>query len=365
MIKIRYPLSVIGMVAGIIFAYYSFLLAGKMLREERKQTEDIEINNQSQNVIGVDLLYDGEGEDIFPMFKEENVWGNISSLPLYCDDEDSVCLINAYIFMPKEFPYMIAEGSLPTMQQMDDGLPVIILGKGLKNKVHKKDGGDYYRVCGEDYRVAAYISSEESHSLDSARILFYDCLGSRAKEDIDYFAQTMGLRLFFGSDVTDIFEYYQGKEKLLKDKVISIHSSKEIWNDNFTFDVSLVSYQKYAYLLYLFSVFLCIIIIELWLVQRKKEFAIRRAIGYSKNQIISLIAKELVKIILISGSILFVIQLIFQKITNDAAYEGEWIADIGISLVFIIITFVLLMIYPIYKIMTESVVSSMGGVGDS
>ncbi len=360
--KVRYPLLKLGMVIGMVIAYFSFVFAGKMVREEYLQRKDVKDYQTEEESIAVSLYYEGEGDDILHMVDDESVTGYISSVPLYANNEENVCLMNIYLHLPESFPYSIIEGEEPTKELLEREEAVVVLGQGLKSNVIHKESGDYYKVCGEEYRVAGYVAAEESKSLDYVRILFYDCMGKKAKSDIDYFAKTIGLTLMFRSDTVDLMEYYLEKQKLVEDKVEQISYSQEIYSDSYSVDISLLDYQRYAYLLYIFSVVLIVMVIELWILQRKKEFAIRRAVGYSRYQIVGTISQELAKTIAGTGVVLFLIQFVIQKIFPEMM-KSNWMNDLALCVIFIGITFILLMIYPIYKIMTDSIVASIQDKG--
>ncbi|MBQ4059749.1 MAG: ABC transporter permease [Lachnospiraceae bacterium] len=360
--KVRYPLLKLGMVIGIVIAYFSFVFAGKMVREEYLESQDVENYQNEENTIGVGLRYEGEGNDILHTMDDERVTGYISAIPLYANTEENVCLMNVYLHVPEVFPYPVQDGIVPTRDQLADKEPVIVLGQGLKSDVIQKEKGDYYIVCGEEYRVIAYLAATESSSLDYVRILFYDCLGEKTKSDIDYFAFTQGLTLVFRSDTVDLIDYYRKKQKQVDDKVIDISYSQGFFEDSYAVDNDLIDYQKYAYLLYIFSLVLIVMVIELWIIQRRKEFAIRRAVGYSRYQIIGMISQELIKTIFGIGVFLLLVQLVFQKLFLRGMETGL-LNDLVLCLFFIVFTFVLLMIYPIYKIMTDSIAASIQNKG--
>lgn len=359
----RYPISVGGMMLGIIIAYFSFSFAMQMVREEYLESKDYERGSKFESVIGVNLMYQQDGESILREFADNRVNSYISSVSLFFDELKTECLVNVYLSLPEEFPYQIIEGNMPTKEQLQTGERIIVLGRGQKYRTYRKDKADYVKVCGEEYRVLAYVAAENSKSLDHLVLLFYDALGEQAKSDIDYCATLQGITIYMKSSTQDLMQLYKEKVPLVKEKVLNISSSTEIGEDMFWVDTGLVEYQRYAYLLYGFTVVLIVMIMEFWMAQRRKEFAIRRAVGYSKLQLIRMIACELLKMIVCAGVFLFVIQFINQQV-NDFAYgNSQWISDLGICILFIICTFVLLMIYPIYKIMNGSIIATIQDKG--
>ena len=333
-----------------------------MVRELYWQRQDY-ASAETHNSLGVYIEYEQSGEDILKTFVENDVESLISYLDLFCDNGVSQVSTNVYLNSSVVFPYDVVEGSFPTQEQIESGEPMIVLGKCLKTDTYQKSGIDYYKICGEEYRVAAYVSASNSVGLDAVRLLFYNCLGDKTKEEIDYTASTLGLTLYLESDSRNLTDFYNEKQQLLNDRVRQMFTLDDMENSLFTIDTGLIQYQQYAYLLYLFSIILIIMITEFWIAQRKKEFAIRRAVGYSKWQIIRMLAGELFKLILIASVFLLLAQLIFRQIIPSVYYTEKWIENIGICIIFMIVTFILLMIYPIYKITHDSIVASIQNKG--
>lgn len=359
--KIRYPLLRVGMVIGITIAYISFVFAGRMVREEYLESSDVE-NYQREETIGVGLRYEGDGSDVLHSIDGENVTGYISSIPLYADSEESFCQMNVYLHLPETFPFPVTEKIPPAEVLSGSGEPVVILGQGVKSGVIHRENGNYYKICGEEYRVIAYAVSDNSNSLDYVRILFYDCMGEKARSDIDYSALTTGITLIFRSDTVDLAGYYQEKQKLLADRTLQFSYAQGILEDSYSVDNSLADYQKYAFLLYVFSLVLVVMVTELWIVQRKKEFAIRRAVGYSGYQIIGMISLEMIKTIAGTGGMLMLLQCVVRKVFSGMA-GMDVLTDLALCAIFIGLTFILLMIYPVYKIMTDGIAASIQGRG--
>lgn len=357
----RYPLAMTGMILGVIIAYFSFSFAGRMGHEAHLEEEDLKESLTKEKMLRVDLFYNGNGEDILPVFRDESLESWISNVDLFSDDLECECLMNVYLSMPESFPYKVVEGSIPDQKQISSKEPIIVLGKGLKNVTVHRDNADFYRICGKEYRVVAYISAEQSNSLDAVRFLFYDCLEEKVKEEIDHRAMTMGLTVTLRSNTLDLMDVYNEKTEELGDKVQSVNFSREIDKIHIV-DSALVEYQQYAYLLYLFALILIIMVTELWIVQRKKEFAIRRAVGYSRSQIIGMLAGELAKVIIGVGTMLLIGQMLVYHFIGTEYGNSNW-SNLVIGLLFVVITFIVLMIYPVYKIMTDSIVSSIQDKG--
>lgn len=353
--KCHYPLSVIGMIVGIAIAYFAFSFASQMKREVGLEEKEFNESVATMKSMGVSLNYNQTADEILPIFKDERVTSYISSLSLFCDDMKTECLMNVYFSVPNDFSYYVVKGSMPTKEQLQAHEKVVVLGKGLKRDTFRKGDEDYYRICGEEYRVTGYISAEKSKALDSIRMLFYDGLGEKTKTEIDYNAASMGIMIFLKSDTQNLMDIYNEKNELLKNKVLNIQFMNDAWDDTFVLDIGLMQYQQYAYLLYFFAILLVIMITELWITQRKKEFAIRRAVGYSRIQIAGMVSVDLLKMIVGSGVIFLMLQILMQYFTQTIGNTSEWIEDIGICILFIVCTFLLLMIYPLYKIMHGSI----------
>ena len=362
-VRFRYRLSMYVMTVGIIIAYICFSYGGQLSRKLQLERRDALMAETPGETLGVYLTYDAEGGKIIPQLVEEGISGYIDGVRLYSDAVGTEVLTTVYLSVPEPFPFEVTEGSVPSAERLQDEEPVILLGKGLRKNTYTRDGDDYYQLCGQEYKVLGYVSAENADGLDYIRCLFYENLESKVREEIDFQAARGGLSFVFKSDTKNLMEFYQEKSEQLLGIVEMMNHTSNVEESIYLEDGGLRDFYRYAYLLYLFAIVLVIMVMQLWILQRKKELAIRRAIGFTKGQIILLIAKELLKIILMTGVLCTILQIVVQKILKIGNYSGFDLTSISTALLFIMVTFVLLMIYPVIKITQGDVAETIQNSG--
>lgn len=364
-IKCRYPIATFGMICGIIIAYFSFFYGCQMTRELYYERKEMREHHHDSDRLGISLLYDDDQRDILKNFQEDKITGYISMLSLYDDIVKAETLTYMYLTIPEQFPYKIVEGTIPDKDQLEKMGRVAVLGRGLASSTYSRNGNPYIMFCGEEYRVIAYIAADNSKSLDSMRILFYDYIGENVRNNIDYCAKTEGIILVFDGEKHQLGQFYERMKKKLDGKVQSMKCLENIGEDVFSVYGGWEDLQKYSCFLYVFSAFLIVMVMELWIVQRKKEFAIRRAIGYLRSQIVWLIAAEIMGIVSKTGFGLLFCQIVYYLIFRKRLYEDLFYFDFMSCCLFVAVTFIVMMIYPSFKILYSDMLESIQREGDT
>lgn len=233
-----------------------------------------------------------------------------------------------------------------------------VLGEGCRLYTTEKQGKEYIRICGEEYLVTGYISAKHSGIYDSTILLFDGQLGEKTKEAIDYYALTMGITLILRSNMFDVQQQYENiTEKLEENEIQTIIMDE--YNPWYSTEVTSVNYRMFAYLTYLFSICIIVMVVEFWILQRRTELAIRRLDGYTSRQIIRMIAAEIVKIIGIITIVLTVLQMVLCILNGDGLDALEVSKQLVTILSFTVCTFILLMIYPVVVITRGSIAEAI------
>lgn len=286
-----------------------------------------------------------------------NASGNVmaAGIPLYVDKLDAEHITTILIHQDEAEPFYFVEGNMPPKK--GDEL-CVVLGKACKMYTTRHRGKDYIRICGEDYLVTGYISAEHSVIYDHTVLLFDGRLGNHTKEEIDYYASTAGITMVFQSNTIDMEQQYETVAATLEKSGIQTNrlSEYEPWLST---ELTSVNYRAYAYLTYIFSICIIVMVVEFWILQRRTELAIRRLDGFTTTQIIKMLASEIAKLLAATTIILFLLRILLSLI------NGEGLALLGITmqlitlLSFVVCTFVLLMIYPIVAIRRGSIASAI------
>ncbi len=341
-IRMPYKFSLLCIFFGIILAYISFYYGNQMSVALYFEEVDGNASNIFNSEYAVSCQYQGSMEVLISEMQTIPTGLTMGGVALYVDKYDAECISNVIVTQTSEVPYQFVDGSMP--QNLDQ--PCVLLGKEHKKCTYEKNGCEYIKICGEDYLVSGYIKAEHSVIYDYAIILFWECLTENVKAQIEYLSGTEGISMILQSNEEDtkiVFQDFCEEEPELAQHVFP-SSQYDSW---FSTAVTSTNYRAYAYLTYLLSIFILAMVVKYWLLQRKREFAIRRMDGFSTAQLIGLVAKDILKIILLATIVIWFIQQILNYVNDVDTLAIDMIVQMISILTFVIITFCLLMIQPL------------------
>lgn len=361
--RMKYRTTKLCLVFGIVLAYISFYYAMKMSRDQLLEQRDMDAFPTYTYDVTLCMNYSVDSEQVFKLLPKEDVDLSLGVLSLYYDYAGTECLSKAYIKKPAEFPYRFVSGGLPDFSREE---PQVILGIGRKKDTFLVEGQDYIQICREPYRVTGYISAGETSIYDGLSILFWDTMGDRTKEFIEKKANDdLGLGIFLAmrSNTVNLQEWYTMHRDELEQVTDWVDIQYRNISTEFNSQVPMGNYKSYTYLLYIFSVIVVIMVMEFWIAQRRQEFIIRRIMGYEMHQLIGLIAREIFSVLGIVAFVLAAFQLLLGVINHRTFYPTTFLLQLLAVLCFILVTFVVLMLYPIYKLGKDSAVLYLGKAG--
>lgn len=352
--RIHYPVSVSCMVIGMILAYIAFYFGNKMTMALYLEEQDSKKTQIYTYELPIQCQYQCEGDILANCLQDIQTGSIIMGTQLYVNRRDAECITHIIIKMPETVPWKLVSGSIPELDNINDTEPIALLGKNWESYTYAKNGEDYIEICSEEYRVTGYISAEHSVIYDNAIFLFWNNMGEKSKQNADYYASIWGETVVFQSNSVNVGKEFKTIQSMLLEKEIYVNrlTHYESW---FSSEVPSINYRAYAYLTYVFCICIMVMVIEFWILQRKKEFAIRRMDGFSNIQLTGLIAKEIFKMLVLMGGVLFLIQIVFNLFEESGFTLTQVIIRFAFILLFIFVTFIFLMIYPLFKIMKGSV----------
>lgn len=269
----------------------------------------------------------------------------------------------AYIVFPGQMPkYHLVKGKFPTEEQLRSDGRYVVLGINRKDAAYKKAGKDYILIQGEEYEVTGYISAERSRILDNEVLLFYDCVGDSVKKNLLDPYMMNALPIVYESDtdsetytymldyITHLGGYPEEKQKERYN--VTVVDFMPIW---YTTSEPLSAYAIWAKLIYAFCIILLFYVMDLWMQQRRKEFAIRKACGYSGTKIMGLVMGQTAKLLVVAVvlSELIISFLIFADVGIYVLNTRDIFDRVMRELLFVISTFILVSIIPFIRIYTE------------
>lgn len=263
--------------------------------------------------------------------------------------------------MPK---YRLIKGNFPTEEQLQSDGRYVVLGINKKDMTYRRNGRDYILIQEDEYEVTGYISAKNSRILDNKILLFYSCMGDRIKNNLLDYYRMGALNIIYESDTnsgvyTYMWDYLHNldayeKEYAADESVYNIMVS-DLGEQWYSTAAPLPMYGTWAKLIYVFCIVLLFYVMELWMQQRKEEFAIRKAFGYSDIKIMGLVMVQMAKLLLIA---VILSELIISLLTF--ADVGIYVLDtkdifdrVVRELIFVISTFILVSIIPFIRIYTE------------
>lgn len=270
-------------------------------------------------------------------------------------DAAAGCYMTDVVLKGREFIYPIVKGHYPYEEELASNTGCAVLGRKMKQYTFRKNGNDYIKICGDDYLVTGYISAADSAVFDYRTILYYDCLGEGVADDLEYFRDMPGWILLLQSNTMET----QLMNQILKPNFESSTYYMGIADgyEHFTATEAVKKeYKSLSVIVYAFSVIVIILVLEYWLICRRREFAIRKAYGYSSVSLFFRLLGELLFYMLVSIAASGVLMAIFNFIEKETVIFT--VRDFFNGFIFIVkymaITIPMLMIIPTVKLFNDN-----------
>lgn len=296
----RYKASAIGIVTGISIALLSLFYADYIRQlDDIEQREREKFSYQYQVCFSVMTYTAADAQLVLDALQGFPVTSIAENASLYVDDEYAEHLCRVIVSQKEELKYHLTSGRYPTDEELAAGEPVVILGKALKDKTVSKSDGEYILICGEEYRVIGYCSGENTTITNYSILLFADSLGEQTRMDVWQAGNTYMQTYSLNSDTLLPRDVYEELRAELEAAGIQVGPLMEYESD-FNGSQYWENYIKLAYIVYCFSLFLTLAVIQYWLYQRKYEIAVRRIYGYGRMKLYGYILKELAGLLMLA-----------------------------------------------------------------
>lgn len=290
----------------------------------------------------------GEGfsTDVFRDMRVDDSIISVVDLSVYLDDAGASYMTDI-IVSGDDYFIPVCRGSYPSPERLATGKPCAVLGKKLYQFTYQKGDARYIKIRGDEYEVVGYAAAENSGIFNHRVILFADCLGDGAAKDINYFTSARGLILLLDSNARLEEDMLHDFERYMENEAYGIMRLEGY--PRFVESESVdYRYRMYASVIYVFSVMTVILISALWLLQQKRELAVKKAFGYSNFRLLREMAEELVEMMGIAIICAGLVVLAVYAIEKELVFiTEEKIIEALISLTgYILITLPLLLIIP-------------------
>lgn len=302
--KIKILVTIILFVSIFMFQYSKEADAIDS-REEYDADILYERNALALYIYGADNMY-----ECMDAFRLKDCTTSIVENIFYLNAANS-CYMTDVIVSGENYFLPIIKGSYPSRERLSTGEPCAVLGQDLYKLTYNQNGKTYIDIHGEKYEVTGFVSAPNSAIYDHRVILFFDCLGAKAKADLEYYFHAIGFNIIISNETISARAI---SEQLDPDDYTYIlyHFSRFVESDSVPFQ-----YRQYADLIYVFSIITIILIVYLWMLLRKREFAVKKAFGYSSFKLLYEITSEIIVMISVAVILSEVTLMIFNLLSRE------------------------------------------------
>ena len=234
----------------------------------------------------------------------------------------------------------------------------VVIDRDIEKEAVKKEDGLYITIEGEWYKVTGVFASSSGYGSENHILLTYGGVGEKLKENIYKNFSSIGVsyNIIYKTDHEvddeDLFLLEQWGNKWLDPELII----EEHVEDNTVSDMLMSSVEGntliFLEMLVLIAVINCILVADLWIKRRKKEFVIRKAFGENNLQIMKHLVLELGKLAFISCIFVLVLETAYYGLMGESFLDwNKFIWNMLSMLAAVCIVVIVTLILPMYKIM--------------
>ena len=246
-------------------------------------------------------------------------------------------------------------GEYPSFD-MDESVPLVVVGKDIYDKATIIDGDRYITIEGIKYKIAGVLEKYAPDYIDYTVIIFMDSLSDNLRKEL--IEDKFGQGWYFCDYHSDKYDYTKELDEFYyeySEKGWDITISEEKYESGFNSANEYIDeFKSGVYnLVVIFCFVNCYIITNLWIKNRYLELSIRKTFGYDMFHIVMLLTKDLVKYIIISIIIGFGMQVVYNWIKGVNLITNTVVNDVAdvirISVVIVVVTIALQLI-KVYRI---------------
>lgn len=287
-------------------------------------------------------------KDIIDLYRSDKSNVIMVTGGLAIDNSISFHSVEMVLYGNEEIPYELESGSF---NYSNDEL-VIYIGKEMKKFSYDIDNKEYILLCGYKFRIAGILESTSIIDYSDKILVFYDNLSAILDENSieNMIKNTGSVYICSNKSVEDV--------NYTRDLINSKLNKTDCYMDLIT-----TGDGQYIYISKLFGSnlskitdILCIInvfiILNIWIKQKHKEFAIRKAFGFSDIRILMNLLLQFIKCFSISIVLGILIQYIYNIILNTRFRIADFLGNGGRVYLYIAVVLFIAVIYHIKYIST-------------
>ena len=201
----------------------------------------------------------------------------------------------------------------------------IIIGEDLLQFTTDKDGIRTIVIGGNTMKVIGIMKNEMSGGVDNTIYIFWDNCDEQMKEYINNIItkEIKGILKFTyrsEQDTTNAYKDFVNDMEKNGFKVFIIDAYYEGDYQNFWYRTYNSIFMGISLIL---SILNCFTVSYLWLINRKKELAIRKAYGYSILQITGMMIKDVIKLCIPACILAEIVQFIYTTAIGGEVFTGQ------------------------------------------
>ena len=270
----------------------------------------------------------------------------------YTERKSSTVAPEIILAVNEELPYVMESGRIPGTSEEDYGKRLVALGRSQYRYAYEENGKHYVTFENETYEVTGIIGNEGSDYSDNMIVFDNRCLGDNVRKSVNELKE---YTIMIDSNTTELNDTY---EKVYNnvygaDINCAIESRSVSGNGQSTVEKTLQKENiKINKVVYIFCILNCMLMSEFWIIERNKEFAIKRTYGFGQLRLIGGIARDILILGVASLVIYVLVHLFAVGVLGIKLYTISWNLRLIASVLFINLTaLVCTIIVPVYRIM--------------
>lgn len=358
----RYQLTAVFFIVGQLVVFSSVFGALGIYNKAFDKEKD-RLAGIYQNRIQLDVTTINQS-DIFTSAGLDVTAGNVllaGKLPLGFQESGLNTISEVILKANEDFLYSMLSGRLPGSLPEDAGKRLVALGRDKYKYAWEQDGKKYVTFEGEVYEVVGVIGSAKSDYWDYKVVFHIGCLGENTLRTIqrkgNYTIELSSNREELQDSYARIYGNIMSVEPNAGIASMKIHSTGGSTVDNTLGRENI----KVNMIVYIFCILNCMVMSEFWIIQRRKELAVKKAFGMSNLRILAQIAGNITAlsavslVLFILGDLLLALTPVRSQITITLnGFTCLW------TVLAVLLTVGVTMIYPVWKVLRFNVAEAIG-----
>ena len=299
-------------------------------------------------------------EEVVDIYKSE-ICNIICNKSVLIDNSTNRHSLEIVLYQNEEIPYELISGSF---DYSNDEL-VVYIGKDMRKYIKTIEGKEYMEICGYNFKVAGIIQSSSVIDYSDKILVFYDNLSKALdSSQLESILGKYNWSINICSNISK--ENINNARDIIAKRFATTDYSLEIY-DSFSEDTTYIYISKlFGSNLSKLSDILCIInvfiILNIWIKQKHKEFAIRKAFGFSNIRILMNLLYQFLKCFVISILLGLGMQFLYNLLFHARFKMSDYFSGSGGRILLYIV--VILFVAVIYHVKYISTIETKNGLSD-